>query len=175
MVSRNSRDAKPYGGIDRVDNRLGHHKSNSVPCCTICNRAKHAMTLEAFKAWARGLSATVALLEAGAKPRITACGYAKVSRRRHELRCSWVVPHVVTTRLVTLPRAKLPRNKRLPDDQALVAELEARLNASDCTNPDKIIRAGEPGLEAARSPMQTHPGWLDLAGVATAMGLRLED
>ena len=38
----------PLNGIDRVDNEQGYTPRNSVPCCGICNRMKHAMTKEAF-------------------------------------------------------------------------------------------------------------------------------
>lgn len=38
-------------GIDRVNNRLGYIKGNCVPCCIICNRAKHALTPERFMKW----------------------------------------------------------------------------------------------------------------------------
>ena len=38
-------------GVDRVDNSLGYTKENSVPCCGICNRAKHTMSATEFIAW----------------------------------------------------------------------------------------------------------------------------
>ena len=37
-----------YNGIDRVDNSIGYVKSNCVPCCVICNRAKNKMTYNDF-------------------------------------------------------------------------------------------------------------------------------
>lgn len=37
-----------YTGIDRVDNDLGYIKSNCVPCCAWCNRAKNSGTLYNF-------------------------------------------------------------------------------------------------------------------------------
>ena len=40
----------PLNGIDRVDNEQGYTPRNSVPCCSICNRMKHAMTKEVFLA-----------------------------------------------------------------------------------------------------------------------------
>lgn len=35
-------------GLDRVDNNQGYIKSNVVPCCFICNRAKHSITYDEF-------------------------------------------------------------------------------------------------------------------------------
>jgi hypothetical protein len=40
-----------YNGLDRLDSSKDHDENNIVPCCIICNRAKHAMTLEDFAAW----------------------------------------------------------------------------------------------------------------------------
>ena len=40
-----------YNGIDRRDNVEGYTVENTVACCSICNRAKHAMGFEAFRAW----------------------------------------------------------------------------------------------------------------------------
>jgi hypothetical protein len=40
-----------YNGIDRVDNTLGYNYNNCVPCCKICNIAKHDMTSEQFIEW----------------------------------------------------------------------------------------------------------------------------
>jgi len=40
-----------YNGIDRRDNSLGYLKENCVSCCTICNRAKHALSSEVFDSW----------------------------------------------------------------------------------------------------------------------------
>lgn len=42
-----------YNGIDRVDSSLGYVAGNNVSCCIDCNRAKNAMSLEAFKGWIR--------------------------------------------------------------------------------------------------------------------------
>lgn len=38
-------------GIDRLHNEQGYHLNNCVPCCIICNRAKHSMTLEKWNEW----------------------------------------------------------------------------------------------------------------------------
>lgn len=35
-------------GIDRVDNDIGYLVSNCVPCCTICNMAKHKQSYDTF-------------------------------------------------------------------------------------------------------------------------------
>lgn len=40
-----------YSGIDRVDNLKGYVLDNVVPCCKMCNKAKHYHTTEEFKAW----------------------------------------------------------------------------------------------------------------------------
>lgn len=44
-----------YSGIDRVDNNIGYIKSNCVPCCKICNYAKHYHTQEEFYSWIKRL------------------------------------------------------------------------------------------------------------------------
>jgi hypothetical protein len=50
---RKGSKSSPYvcNGIDRSDNTLGYTKENCVPCCKICNIAKHSMSLEEFLAW----------------------------------------------------------------------------------------------------------------------------
>lgn len=35
-----------YNGIDRIDSSIGYKRGNIVPCCGICNRAKHNYTLD---------------------------------------------------------------------------------------------------------------------------------
>lgn len=40
-----------YNGIDRVDNSVGYVKSNCVPCCGTCNRAKGSKTHAEFMLW----------------------------------------------------------------------------------------------------------------------------
>lgn len=37
-----------YNGIDRVDNNIGYIKSNSVPCCKVCNRMKKSISIGEF-------------------------------------------------------------------------------------------------------------------------------
>ena len=37
-----------YNGLDRKDNKKGYEKDNVVPCCGICNHAKHTMNYEDF-------------------------------------------------------------------------------------------------------------------------------
>jgi hypothetical protein len=44
-------DVYRYSGIDRVDNDQGYHRTNVVPCCIICNRAKMDLTFEDFIDW----------------------------------------------------------------------------------------------------------------------------
>jgi hypothetical protein len=43
----------PGYGIDRVDNDKGYTFKNSVPCCSVCNRAKFRMSAAEFVAWGR--------------------------------------------------------------------------------------------------------------------------
>lgn len=46
------RDRSPfYHGLDRVDNSLGYSVKNSVSCCSICNYAKHDLSIKDFKIW----------------------------------------------------------------------------------------------------------------------------
>lgn len=40
-----------YNGIDRVDSALGYIEGNVVPCCSICNVAKHEMSYDEFLTW----------------------------------------------------------------------------------------------------------------------------
>ncbi len=40
-----------YNGLDRVDNSVGYTKTNVVPCCFNCNRAKGEMTVSEFRHW----------------------------------------------------------------------------------------------------------------------------
>ena len=44
-----------YNGIDRVDNNKGYSKNNVVPCCKICNQAKHALSKKEFLIWVKKL------------------------------------------------------------------------------------------------------------------------
>lgn len=40
----------PCDGLDRIDNDLGHCKSNCIPCCTLCNLTRgRRFTVEEFK------------------------------------------------------------------------------------------------------------------------------
>ena len=44
-----------YNGIDRRDNKIGYTKENCLPCCFICNNAKHAMDYLTFSNWIKRL------------------------------------------------------------------------------------------------------------------------
>ena len=44
-----------YNGIDRVDNSIGYHYKNCVPCCRTCNFAKKDSTHEEFINWINNL------------------------------------------------------------------------------------------------------------------------
>lgn len=47
--SRDSYGDYYSNGIDRVDNSIGYTHANSRPCCTKCNRAKHALGEDEFR------------------------------------------------------------------------------------------------------------------------------
>lgn len=38
-------------GVDRVDTTKGYTNNNCVSCCSICNYAKHMLTVTEFRAW----------------------------------------------------------------------------------------------------------------------------
>lgn len=40
-----------YNGLDRIDSSLGHIENNIVPCCIVCNIAKHNMSINDFRNW----------------------------------------------------------------------------------------------------------------------------
>jgi hypothetical protein len=40
-----------YNGLDRIDSSKGYTLDNVVPCCGICNHAKHTMSYEEFIIW----------------------------------------------------------------------------------------------------------------------------
>jgi len=42
-----------YNGLDRIDNNKGYTIDNVVPCCYICNQAKHNLTIKDFQEWIR--------------------------------------------------------------------------------------------------------------------------
>lgn len=48
---RNNRPPYICNGVDRIDNEQGYTAKNSVPCCSICNHAKHTMSLTEFNDW----------------------------------------------------------------------------------------------------------------------------
>lgn len=37
-----------FNGIDRLDNSKGYIRNNCIPCCSMCNRMKHAFTEKDF-------------------------------------------------------------------------------------------------------------------------------
>jgi len=47
----NKSNAYVCNGIDRKNNLEGYTPENSLPCCSICNRAKGDMTYEEFIVW----------------------------------------------------------------------------------------------------------------------------
>lgn len=40
-----------YNGVDRIDNAGGYASANVLPCCAVCNHAKHVMPYDAFVQW----------------------------------------------------------------------------------------------------------------------------
>jgi len=40
-----------FHGVDRVDSSKGYEPDNVVSCCSKCNYAKHALTLDEYKKW----------------------------------------------------------------------------------------------------------------------------
>lgn len=48
---KNANGQYTYNGVDRINNKLGYTISNCVPCCKICNLAKHSMSQNMFYAW----------------------------------------------------------------------------------------------------------------------------
>ena len=40
-----------YNGIDRINNSIGYTNNNVVPCCGVCNIAKHTMSYDEFVQW----------------------------------------------------------------------------------------------------------------------------
>jgi 5-methylcytosine-specific restriction endonuclease McrA len=54
VISRNG--SFLYNGIDRINNVLGYTPKNVVPCCPICNHAKHTMSYKTFMSWIKRLT-----------------------------------------------------------------------------------------------------------------------
>lgn len=48
IIRPKSVGAYVYNGIDRRDNTKGYTQENCVPCCKICNFAKHELTIDDF-------------------------------------------------------------------------------------------------------------------------------
>jgi len=46
----------PCNGIDRKDSNIGYKIENTLPCCGICNRAKHEMAYDDFIKYLRRVS-----------------------------------------------------------------------------------------------------------------------
>jgi len=47
-----------YNGLDRINNQLGYHLDNVIPCCRTCNAAKGELSLEEFLTWIRTVNRT---------------------------------------------------------------------------------------------------------------------
>jgi len=46
-----------HNGIDRKDNSIGYTPGNSLPCCSVCNHAKHTMGYDDFLQWVSRVAA----------------------------------------------------------------------------------------------------------------------
>lgn len=56
-ATKNSITPFVYGGIDRINNKVGYLMENVVPCCAVCNRAKGVLTPQEFYAWVKRINA----------------------------------------------------------------------------------------------------------------------
>lgn len=45
-----------YNGIDRVDNNRGYEPDNVVACCSVCNSAKHSMSVRDWNVYQSRMS-----------------------------------------------------------------------------------------------------------------------
>ncbi len=57
-----------YNGIDRIDSDLDYVPGNVRPCCLTCNRAKNAMSDEAFADWRKRLAGAESVRTAAPTP-----------------------------------------------------------------------------------------------------------
>jgi hypothetical protein len=55
--NKNSKGTYTYNGIDRINSDGNYEISNVLPCCGICNRAKHRMSYDDFMQWIERLRA----------------------------------------------------------------------------------------------------------------------
>lgn len=55
QIRKSGADSYTYNGIDRTDNSKGYQTDNVVPCCKICNFAKHSMSKKEFELWIKDL------------------------------------------------------------------------------------------------------------------------
>lgn len=55
-ITKNTLKPFKYSGIDRLDNSKGYIKSNVVPCCSDCNKAKGTKSFEEFINWIKRLA-----------------------------------------------------------------------------------------------------------------------
>lgn len=62
-TSKSRYDVFVYNGLDRKDSAQGYILDNVVPCCSICNHAKHTMSYDTFCAWLDRIAATRAKRE----------------------------------------------------------------------------------------------------------------
>jgi hypothetical protein len=54
-LNRPNNEKYVFNGIDRIDSLKGYIKSNCVPCCEICNKAKRNLSREDFLIWIKRL------------------------------------------------------------------------------------------------------------------------
>ena len=50
-ISKTKFNIYTYNGIDRKDNLIGYVLENSLPCCTLCNKAKRDLDYNIFIDW----------------------------------------------------------------------------------------------------------------------------
>lgn len=50
-ISKTTNHTYLYNGIDRKNNKIGYNLKNSLPCCTLCNKAKRDLDYEVFISW----------------------------------------------------------------------------------------------------------------------------
>ena len=50
-ISKSKYDVYVYNGIDRKNNKIGYILENSLPCCTMCNKAKRDIDFDVFINW----------------------------------------------------------------------------------------------------------------------------
>ena len=58
-ISKTKFSIYTYNGIDRKDNLIGYILENSLPCCTLCNKAKRDLDYNIFIDWIKQIKKMV--------------------------------------------------------------------------------------------------------------------